>query len=41
MKLLNTLLAAPVRASFNDYPEAFIPQLWANESIAILETRGL
>ena len=31
------VLAAPVRSVFDDFPSAFIPQLWANESIAILE----
>ena len=34
---LSLLAALPFRFVGNDYPSAFIPQLWANESIAILE----
>lgn len=29
--------AAPVLLAFDDFPDAFIPERWANESIAILE----
>src|SRR5262245_8124150 len=36
-RLFLTVLAAPARAVYDDFPTAFIPQLWANESIAILE----
>jgi len=32
----NALRSRPAAVRFNDYPDAFIPELWANESIAIL-----
>lgn len=41
MSFLNFLLAAPARIAYEgtveSYPDAFIPELWANESLAILE----
>lgn len=41
MKPLNLLLASPFTSVFDGvvegYPDAYIPELWANESIAILE----
>jgi hypothetical protein len=41
MKPLNLLLASPFASVFEGtvegYPDAYIPELWANESIAILE----
>jgi hypothetical protein len=41
MKPLNLLLASPFASVFEgtveSYPDAYIPELWANESIAILE----
>jgi len=37
MHTLKTLPASPVRTPYDDFPTAFVPQLWANESIAILE----
>ncbi len=40
MNRVYTLPASPARTPFDDFPAAFIPQLWANESIAILN-RGL
>ncbi len=35
--LLNLLVANAFRAVYDDFPSAFTPELWANESIAILE----
>lgn len=40
LNLTTTLFATAARTVFDDYPSAFTPQLWANESIAILN-RGL
>src|ERR1700722_3724839 len=41
MKPFNLLLASPFTSVFEGtvegYPDAYIPELWANESIAILE----
>lgn len=37
MKFLSLLSAVPFNAVFDDFPDAYIPELWANESIAILE----
>lgn len=37
MKFLKFLSAVPFNAVFDDFPDAYIPELWANESIAILE----
>lgn len=37
MVSLKFVNAVPFRLVGDDYPSAFIPALWANESIAILE----
>ncbi len=37
MKSLLLIAATPVRAVYDDFPEAYFPQTWANESVAILE----
>lgn len=35
--LSNFLYAVPFAVVGDDYPSAYIPELWANESLAILE----